>query len=303
MNPFQSIIVGVDYSDCSRNALKEASRLAAWHQAKLICLHVFEEEIMNDFNDHYEFDRDQILNDASDHLERHVAGIVGDQHFEAKVVIGYPFKEILDEVAVSKADLLVLGSRGHRQTDHRKTGVFAAKCIRKAPVEVLLVHEQQDGPFHSIVACVDFSENSKLAAERAVAIAKQDGASLELLHAFATPFMPDGSSLGPSVFMTPLDTAPMIEAATNHLQEWADDLVGSSPDKLDIKVTVKEGISTGNVIVNHLRDTKADLAVLGTRGRTALRKLLLGSTAERLIHEAPCSTLAAKPEGFEYELQ
>ncbi|MDA7614273.1 universal stress protein [Verrucomicrobiales bacterium] len=149
---------------------------------------------------------------------------------------------------------------------------------------------------------MDFSENSKPAAERAVAIAKQDGASLELLHAFATPFMPDGSSLGPSVFMTPLDTAPMIEAATKHLQEWADDLVGSSPDKLDIKVTVKEGISTGNVIVNHLRDTKADLAVLGTRGRTALRKLLLGSTAERLIHEAPCSTLAAKPEGFEYEL-
>jgi len=301
MDPFQSIIVGVDYSDCSRNALKEASRLAAWHQAKLICLHVFEEEIMNDFNDHYEFDRDQILNDASDHLERHVAGIVGDQHFETKVVIGYPFKEILDEVANRNADLLVLGSRGHRQTDSRKTGVFAAKCIRKAPVEVLLVRQQQDGPFHTIVACVDFSETSEIAVARAIEIAKQDGASLELLHAFATPFMPDGSSLGPSVFMTPLDTAPMIEAATKQLQEWADRLAGDSADKLDIKITVKEGISTGNVLINHLDETQADLAVLGTRGRTGLRTLFLGTTAERLIHEAPCSTLAVKPEGFKYE--
>ena len=303
MDPLKSILVGVDYSDCSKNALKEASRIAAWHQAKLVCLHVFEEEIMNDFNNHYEIDREQVLKDAGEHLERHVAGIVGDSDFETKVVIGYPFKEILDEVESSKADLLVLGSRGHRQTDARKTGVFATKCIRKAPVEVLLVRQQQDGPFHTIVACVDFSDTSKLAAERAVAIAKQDGASLELLHAFATPFMPDGSSLGPSVFMTTLDTAPMIEAATKQLQEWADELAGDSPDKLDIKVTVQEGISTGNVIVNHLHETSADLAVLGTRGRTGLRKLLLGTTAERLIHEAPCSTLAVKPQGFEFELR
>ena len=225
---------------------------------------------MNDFKDHYEFDLNQLLKDAGEHLERHVASIVGNQAYETKVVIGYPFKEILDEVAERKAELLVLGSRGHRQKDSRKTGVFAAKCIRKAPVDMLLVLEQQDGPFHTIVVCIDFSETSKRAAQRAVAIARQDGASLELLHASATPFLPDGSALGPSVFMTPLDTAPMIEASTKQLQGWADELAGDVPDKLDIKITVKEGISTGNVLVNHLHDTKADLAVLGTRGRTGL---------------------------------
>ncbi|MBM4361664.1 MAG: universal stress protein, partial [Deltaproteobacteria bacterium] len=39
----------------------------------------------------------------------------------------------------------------------------------------------------------------------------------------------------------------------------------------------------------------ADLVVLGTRGRTNLRDLFLGSTAERVVRECPCSVLAVPP--------
>jgi universal stress protein E len=302
MNALKCIVVCADYSDCSKNAIKEAGRLANWHGAKLVCLHVFEEEIMKDFRHHYELDHSEILKQAREHLDHHVTGILGDQEAENKVVIGYPFKEILREVADNDADLLVLGSRGHRQTDHRKTGFFAAKCIRKAPVEVLLERAHQDGPFKSIVACVDFSETSFAAAERAFEVAVQDGASLELFHSMAIPLVCDGNQLGPSSFMTPIDTEPMIEDAKAKLRSWADDLLKERGGDLDITVTVKEGISAGNVLIKHLHDTEADLAVLGTRGRTGLRKLLLGTTAERLIHEAPCSTLAVKPKDFEYQV-
>jgi nucleotide-binding universal stress UspA family protein len=45
-----------------------------------------------------------------------------------------------------------------------------------------------------------------------------------------------------------------------------------------------------------------DLVVLGTRGRTNLRDLLLGSTAERVVRDAPCSILVVKPEGFDHML-
>lgn len=151
MEDLRCIVVGVDYSECSKNAIKEAGRLARWHDAKLVCLHVFEEEIMNDFRHHYELDHSEILKQARKHLNRHVASILGDQAVENKVVIGYPFKEILQEVDTQDADLLVLGSRGHREKDSRKTGFFAAKCIRKAPVEVLLERAHQEGPFKSIV--------------------------------------------------------------------------------------------------------------------------------------------------------
>jgi nucleotide-binding universal stress UspA family protein len=43
-------------------------------------------------------------------------------------------------------------------------------------------------------------------------------------------------------------------------------------------------------------------AVLGTRGRTGFKKLLLGTTAEGLINKTPCSALAVKPADFHFSL-
>lgn len=45
-------------------------------------------------------------------------------------------------------------------------------------------------------------------------------------------------------------------------------------------------------IVEYTREIGADLIVLGTRGRTNLRYVMAGSTAERLLRELPCSVLA-----------
>ncbi len=55
-------------------------------------------------------------------------------------------------------------------------------------------------------------------------------------------------------------------------------------------------------IIEFTRQVAADLVVLGTRGRTKLRDMLLGSTADRVVREAPCSILTVKPEGFEHPL-
>ncbi len=302
MKSLKSIIVGVDYSECSDNALKEAARIAKSLDSKLICLHVFEEEIMNDLQHYYEVEHSEVLKQAREHLDKHVVSVLEGADVEAKVVIGHPFREILCAIKENEADLLVLGSRGHQQKDSRRTGVLASKCIRKAPVEVMLVRQHQDGPFRSIVAFVDFSETSKRAAERAVEIALQDEATLEFVHAFAMPMASDGGTFGPGVLITPIDTTPMTKGCQSKLAEWADGILGENKNRLEVTTTVKEAVSTSNVLIEHLHESEADLAVLGTRGRTGLRRLLLGTTAERLIHEAPCSTLAVKPEDFHYEL-
>ena len=55
-------------------------------------------------------------------------------------------------------------------------------------------------------------------------------------------------------------------------------------------------------IVEYASKVQADLIVLGTRGRTNLRDLLLGSTAEKALEESKCSILAVKPEGFTHPL-
>jgi nucleotide-binding universal stress UspA family protein len=51
----------------------------------------------------------------------------------------------------------------------------------------------------------------------------------------------------------------------------------------------------GNAITTYALEAKADLIVVGNKGRTNLRYVLLGSTAERLLSGLPCSLLVVKP--------
>ena len=52
----------------------------------------------------------------------------------------------------------------------------------------------------------------------------------------------------------------------------------------------------------YVEESSADLVVVGTRGRTGMRAILLGTVAERIVRESPCSVLAVKPDDFKYEI-
>jgi nucleotide-binding universal stress UspA family protein len=66
---------------------------------------------------------------------------------------------------------------------------------------------------------------------------------------------------------------------------------------VQVTTTVIERINIRETILEHVQETHADLVVLGTRGRTGLREMLIGTTAEKIVGNAPCSILAVKPDG------
>ncbi|MDA0814338.1 MAG: universal stress protein [Verrucomicrobia bacterium] len=302
MKNLKRILVGIDYSDCSENALCEAARLANQSDGKLICLHVFDDEVLEEFQRYESFDRPAVIEEAQRRLETFVADKLGAGHdIECVVRVGHPFKELLHGVSDWKADLLVLGSRGFNQRDERRTGVFASRCIRKAPVAVMLVRKHQRDPFTRVVACVDFSATSDRAIVHALEIAEQSGSKLELLHVFMSPLMIASDAYGFGPTLPPIDTAETKRILEDRLNSLADRLGADFP-KVEITTQVQEGASIARTIVERLEECGADLVVLGTRGRTGLKSLLMGTTAEKLIHETPCSALAIKPEGFHYEV-
>ena len=66
----------------------------------------------------------------------------------------------------------------------------------------------------------------------------------------------------------------------------------------DVKVACElfEHTSHGQGLIDYAADKKIDVVVLGTLGRSNLKTLLLGSTAERVVRETPCSVLAVPPK-------
>ena len=89
----------------------------------------------------------------------------------------------LQESRSRRADLLVLGATGESLLPHG-TGTLATKCLRKASAKVMLVHASQVRPYRRVLACVDFSETSRVAVAQALHVADQDQAEVHLLHVF-----------------------------------------------------------------------------------------------------------------------
>lgn len=295
------ILVGIDYSSNSKNALQEAARIANWNNTALCCLHVIEEEIIDSFRDTESFDEPAVLQAALTRLEEYVAEVLGaGREIHCRVEIGHAFKELVSAINASGSRLLVLGSHGLGKSDPKRTGTFASRCVRKAPVDVLLVRERQSDPFSNIVACIDFSENSIRSAYRAAEIASQDKSALELLHIYRSPIAAAADVGGFGPMLPPTDNTEIIAGLRDRLEGIADEI--GSECGIEIRTKVVERAGVGGGITDYLDQVNADLAVMGTRGRTGLKRLLLGTTAERVVHDSRCSTLAVKPEGFEYSI-
>jgi nucleotide-binding universal stress UspA family protein len=141
-----------------------------------------------------------------------------------------------------------------------------------------------------ILAAVDFSEYSDPVLDAAVGFARQFDAELHLVHAFdvrvplVTPLTPYGTSASPGAI------EEMQEEAATKL----DDL-GRRASAQGVAATPHVlGAPAASAIVDLAEELEADLIVMGTRGRTGLKHVLLGSVAERTMRHAPCWVLAVK---------
>jgi nucleotide-binding universal stress UspA family protein len=145
-------------------------------------------------------------------------------------------------------------------------------------------------PIRSILAAVDFSENSDQALGAAIDLAKQTGAELHVVHALDLPipiFNPYAISI-PDALLT-----QAREEATRRLRE-AVEKVGKAGVKAKSHLTE---VPAAPAIARLAEELGADLVVMGTHGHTGLKHVLLGSVAERTLRLAPCSVLIVKGKG------
>ncbi|HXV84913.1 MAG TPA: universal stress protein [Candidatus Binatia bacterium] len=83
--------------------------------------------------------------------------------------------------------------------------------------------------------------------------------------------------------------------------DWEAFLSGLPLDKVEWEKSAEEGQAAA-AIVHQAKHVQADMIVMGTHGRSALRHTLLGSVAEKVGRTAPCPVLTIRPEAFQFEL-
>jgi nucleotide-binding universal stress UspA family protein len=145
-----------------------------------------------------------------------------------------------------------------------------------------------------ILAPVDFSEGSEAAARYAFGLGGRLGARVRLLHAFAG-LSHTAAGVAPGL-ADDLHAAEgqLRQEARQSLAELAGRLAREAGAAAEEPLFVEAGPAVAEAIVKAARDAKADLVVIGTRGRTGLRRMVLGSVAEAVARAAECPVLIVK---------
>lgn len=140
----------------------------------------------------------------------------------------------------------------------------------------------------------DFSTNAAVAVDWAIELARQQGVRVELVHAVHVPaatigYAPVGAATVPA---SPLFDEEVRRAALGRLDQEA-----ATWRSRGVEIDTWLGVGTPSMVIcDRAAVTSALTIVVGTRGLTGLRHLLLGSTTERVVQRAPCPVLTVHSE-------
>jgi nucleotide-binding universal stress UspA family protein len=137
-------------------------------------------------------------------------------------------------------------------------------------------------PMQTILHATDFSDSSKCAFRLACSLAGRFGARLIVLHVAVRPTVAFGHGVMP----------PDPEECEEYLQECLHCMRAGDPT-LKLERRLVEGEPAAEIL-RVAEETKCDLIVIGTHGRTGLGRLLMGSVAEEVLRKADCPVLTLK---------
>jgi nucleotide-binding universal stress UspA family protein len=212
----------------------------------------------------------------------------------ARVVDTSPVQGILDEAKRVRADVIVLGWRGHGAVRRLLTGSVSRGVVRAAPCAVLIVRRPLRELRHVVVG-VDGSENAERAVKFLAALEPPRGAR-------ATVFRAVDIMHAPAQGLAPLATRATVAAEVKRINEGrraaarkdlsrATKILSSAGWRVEQVVT--DGAPLRDLLTT-VSNVGADLLVVGVRGVTGLRHLLLGSVAEGAIDRSPVPVLVVR---------
>ena len=150
MEQIKKILVPIDFSDYSKNALKYAAQFAKQFNAKIYLIYVVEPMIYP-----ADFSMGQVAipstdidlhSRAEEELKKLSKDIVNsNSRVEILIKTGKPFVEIIEAASANDIDLIIIATHGHTGVEHLLFGSTAEKVVRKAPCPVLTLREPVKG--------------------------------------------------------------------------------------------------------------------------------------------------------------
>ncbi len=266
----ERILLASDGSEFSSGAVREALKFAKWCNSHLYVMSVVET------NPELEIYGPTVVEQMEKATKKHLEEIREDANKEGitcDIVTRHgedTSRYIVEEAEKIDADVIVMGRRGRSGIKRLMMGSVTALVIGTAPCDVFVVPRAGRLSCKRILIATDGSEYSQKAARKAISIAKRCGSELMAISVAEKE-----------------DELAQTEETLKEIKRLAEN-EGLTVETISVKGTPYDAITTTAQV------KEADLIVVGTHGRTGLKKVLMGSVAERVIALAHCTVLVAK---------
>ena len=295
MLTLRTVLCPTDFSDVSARAETYAAALARHYDASLHLLHVDPPmPVMAPYGeipvDARLFEEQREVAEA-ELVKAGERARAGGLTVETTMKGGHPAREILALADRAQADMLVIGTHGRGGVEHLLLGSVAEKIMRKASCPVLVVPPgapgDSDALFSRILCPIDGSAASAHALTYALSLARETDGHVTLLYVVEP--VPAAGEFGA------LDVEEYRRAGEEHARKVLREAV---PDDVRTWCRLDERVATGKPserILDAATAERADVIVMGVRGRGAIDLLAFGSTTNEVIRRAGCPVLAVHP--------
>jgi nucleotide-binding universal stress UspA family protein len=283
MGKYKKILVAVDGSESSRNALLQAFRLAVDEKCWITVTSVVP-PLTGDLDLTGVKDIHGALAKPCEEALRDAERLAQEEGVLIKTVCeeGETYERIVDLADGSNADVIVMGRRGLTKVARAMIGSVTARVIGHTQRDVLVVPAEAVLGWKKILVATDGSRFSTLAIGKAIDFAAAYGGSLVAVSVVDVPT--EFYAEAPQAVDDMVRKAKEYTAAVRKQAEAA-----------GVKAETYVGEAEAfEAIVKLARDREVDMIVVGSHGRTGLRRLLMGSVTEKVIGHAPCPVLVVK---------
>ncbi len=195
---------------------------------------------------------------------------------------GEPHERIVDLAEAESCDLIVMGRRGLHRLERVFVGSVTSRVIGYSHIDVLVVPRDVVIGWQRVLLATDGSKYSKAATERAIDFAGAYGGELMVVSVVDVP--PEFYAEAPQIIDDKINKAEGYVAGVKKRADAAG---------VKTETFVREG-EAYRVIVGLAREQNINTIVMGSHGRTGLKRLLMGSVTEKVIGYSPCPVLLVK---------
>jgi nucleotide-binding universal stress UspA family protein len=286
MERYRKILVAVDGSESGRNAFRQACRIVRHNNSWITAI-----TVIPPYQDQFQTlnVREKVSSALREEGEKILAGIrkiAGEEEIYAKEILaeGSPIDCILNTAEENNFDLIVMGRRGRSRIEKALVGSVAGRVIGMSRHDVLVVPRSTVVAWDTLLVSTDGSKSSRSATEKALMLAETYGSRLKALS--VVDVTEEFQAQAPDA----------VEALVNTARKYVTEITSLAAARgIEAEPFVREGESYA-VITNLARDLSISMIIIGSHGRTGMKRLFMGSVAEKVIGYAPCPVLVAKSQ-------